>query len=277
MINYAMQGQSLVEELIAHSTQPSGTIIFSEAATKRLYSALAEYLNKTLEKTVGVAGRKLSAEDLIRFIELNRKNPVTSEKGVTNDNTLLWLYALTKFIEPEIVVESGVYHGKSLWLLRQAAPNATIYAFDINLKNLKFRDNSIKFYENDWSTIGITGGPKTLCYFDDHINNCLRIKQAFERKFVHLVFDDSPCTTNLKHFRYPGVPTAQMLLDEWLRDGDELIWIYNDTPVRYIYRESHTREARNIVNFILPLPSLGNFLGRTFNSLHSTYVKLHSS
>jgi hypothetical protein len=224
---------------------------------------------------LNLLGKNLQTEHIYEFFELKKRSPVMSDSGVTNDTTLIWLYALTKFIDPEIIVESGVYLGKSLWMLRQAAPNAEIHAYDISLKQLRFTDDTIHLHEDDWQTDEkIIGTPRSLCYFDDHINNCQRMMEAHARRFTNLIFDDSPCTMNLKHFRYPGVPTAQMLLDDWLQDGDKFIWDYKGTQVEYTFREPDKQGIDPLLDRIFPLPSLHQFLGINYSNLNSTFVKL---
>lgn len=171
-------------------------------------------------------------------------------------------------------VESGVYICRSLWTLRKAALGAKLYAFDIHFKFLKFKDASIEYIETDWSKVDIkTKSENDLCYFDGHINNCLRIKQAHERGFKHLIFDDSPSGMNLHHFRFPGVPTAQMLLDKNLMEGDVITWPFKDKLLRYTYSESHTYNVHDLIDKITVLPTLNKYAGRE-GSDHFVYVRL---
>ena len=142
MSHYSLQNQSLVKEVVLQEHNKSNDINFSSSVEQRLYSSLTKFFN-CIFRELNLLGKNLQTEHIYEFFELKKRSPVMSDSGVTNDTTLIWLYALTKFIDPEIIVESGVYLGKSLWMLRQAAPNAEIHAYDISLKQLRFTDDTI--------------------------------------------------------------------------------------------------------------------------------------
>ncbi len=217
---------------------------------------------------------ELEIKDLLDFLTFYNDNPARDGAGATRYNNLLWLFIFCRCLRPEIIVESGVYIGRSLWTLRKASPGAELYAFDIDLKRLKFHDDSITYREMDWSQYEVQAKSRNdLCYFDDHINNCLRIKQAYERGFKHIIFDDSPSVMNLHSFRFPGVPTAQMILDNNLKEGDVITWKWQDKILRYTHSESYTFAVRDMIERIVVLPNLVKYTGQE-GSEHFVYVHL---
>ena len=216
----------------------------------------------------------LSVNDLKEFRTSYWQNPAREGQGATRYNSLLWLFIFCRCLKPALVVESGVFIGRSLWTLRKADPHSKLYAFDINLKTLKFKDTTIEYKEMDWSQSDIKAKSENdFCYFDDHINNCLRIKQANERGFKHLIFDDSPSVMNLHLFRFPGIPTAQMLLDNNLKEGDVITWKWRDKFLQYVHSESYTYDVRHLIDKIVVLPDLKKYTGKS-GSDHFVYVRL---
>jgi len=271
---YSMKEMSLVKEI----ENDKNRIILGKVLTnKNLNNILIESLMKFINdyfREIGLIGSEITLNDVIEFNNAYNCNPSKNSSGGTRYNDLIWLISFCKHLNPKIVIESGVYSGKSLWMLRKAVPIPKLIAFDLHFKQLKFKDESIHFIESDWSMLDTKAvSNNDLCYFDDHINNCLRIKQAYEKGFKHLIFDDSPSVMNLHRYRYPGVPTAQMLLDNNLTDGDEISWLWKDKFLKYVYKESDTFEVGKLIDKIIVLPSLKKYTGIDEAS-DFVYVKL---
>jgi hypothetical protein len=273
---FAMRNASLIDASPSESrplpADRDGVVL--EAGTRlKIAAKLARFLESTIRAAAPARGG-LSADDLDAFARICDRNPAAEEKGSTRTDSLLWLFAFCRCLRPEVIVESGVRAGRSLWTLRNAAPDAVLYAYDIRLDRMAFRDESIRYRETDWSRDEIRAKSEfDLCYFDDHINNCLRIQQARERGFRNLVFDDAPSVMNLGRFRFPGVPTAQMILDDDLEEGDAVVWTRGEETLRYTFSEAHTYGARDLIERIVVLPDLVKYTGRD-GSDHLVYVRL---
>lgn len=273
---FATMDASLIEAAPSKDQPPSagrdGVVL--EAGTRlKIAAKLAHFLESMIRAAAPVRGG-LSAADLEAFAQVAERNPAPEEKGATRANSLLWLFALCRCLRPEIVVESGAFAGRSLWTLRKAAPDALLYAYDVRLDRLAFRDESILYRKMDWSQDDVRAKSDfDLCYFDDHINNCLRIKQAQERGFRNLVFDDAPSVMNLGRFRFPGVPTAQMIMDNDLEEGDAVVWMRGEETLRYTFAEAHTHGVRDLIERIAVLPDFVKYTGRD-GSDHFVYVRL---
>ena len=234
----------------------------------------ADYREPHRRRLVGVVDAALRAigldppADLSAAIEeyeeLDRENPGAGLGGSTAYNSRLWLFLVVRCLKPRVVVESGVFVGASLWTLRRAAPDARLVAFDTSLKKLTFTDPSIELVEDDWTTTDIRAeGPTDLCYFDDHVDNAQRMLQAHERGFRHIVFDDCPGVATLCHYRYPGVPTARMVMDTDLRDGQVFTWQRDGLSLQYTYDAADAQRARKLVTELHEFPSLRPYTGRT--------------
>lgn len=269
-----MKNSSLVEEVpgFEQSAFP-GPVLLGDDLKNRISADLKHFIDLFMTG-LNIDSRGLTIGDIEDFFTSYPRNPAREGTGSTRYNSLLWLFLFCRVLKPAVIVESGVYIGRSLWTLRKASPDAQLHAFDINLKPLKFHKENIKLKEMDWSQSDVTAkSGNDLCYFDDHINNCLRIKQAKEKGFKHLIFDDSPSIMNLSHFRFPGVPTAQMLLSDNLSEGDVISWKWRDKVLRYVHSESNTYGVREIIEKIVVLPGLETYTGRE-GSAHFVYVQL---
>lgn len=218
-------------------------------------------------------GERDYKRDILDFLEGCEANPALGHQRTTSAGSLLWLFLLVRTVDPRVVVESGVFKGASLFTLRSASKDAAIYAYDVDLSNLMYAHSSISFHEGDWSEDFPTPqGPSDFCYFDDHINNCLRTRQAYDLGFRHLVFDDSPEIGQLHKWRFPGVPTIQMVMNETLQPGEYVEWVWKNKKLRYTFQEADTHGVKDIVEQAIELPRLDAFTGQP--SGIQTYVRL---
>lgn len=168
-------------------------------------------------------------------------------------------------MNPKVIAESGVFFGSSLFTLRHAVPLAKIFAFDVNLDKLLprlERLQGVHYYPHDWGTDNVRAeGPSDFCFFDDHVNNCLRIRQAYDRGFRHVVVDDAPDLGEIHDFRYPAVPTVSMIENDKWSDGDSVEWNWNGRRLRYTFRTADTFGAKEIIEEIYRFPSLKRWTG----------------
>jgi len=192
------------------------------------------------------------------------------QQGSTSLGGLLAVYFLARKLSPRVIIESGVFVGASLHALRSGAPDAKIFAFDVNFGPLKYRDESITYLETDWVEAGRFDGEGGFAFFDDHINNAERILQAREMGFRYLLFDDAPKMGEITQYRYPGVPTVPMIMDEDL-GAYSIGWKHGENLLRYDHNPESCKLARALVDIAIPFPDLrpiGLFVG------HKWFVRL---
>jgi len=191
------------------------------------------------------------------FWDFYRKRPVKDNTGGGGIKPNYWLFMLSKLLAPELVVESGVWKGQTSWLLRQANTAAEIHAFDINLKNLEYKDNTVFYHEHDWmSSYIINKAPdKGLVFFDDHVNQSRRVREAYERRFKWLVFDDNVPTDLIYRVGVPALPNIRMLFDSQLREGDIITWEIKGKVYSYVFKEEDTFGVRELIDYHLVFPT----------------------
>jgi hypothetical protein len=206
------------------------------------------------------------------FLGLYPQRPVRSNTSGSGFHNCFWLYLTLQHLDPELIVESGVWKGQTSWLFHRACPEATIHSFDINLRHLTYKTDAIRFHEMDWRDFDFdrVDPGRSVCFFDCHVNQAKRIREAYDRGFRRLLFDDNPPVHKLYSFGTPGLPTVDMLLDDTVKPGEEIVWTKNGVERRYLYNEEDEYRARGLVANYAVFPDVGGatrYGGFTFLSL----------
>ena len=269
---FDMSAASLVEVLgQVDPAEPVDAYYASPALHLRHLNELLEVMRGYLRK-IGVSDR-IGVGDLMAYFDVRRSNPAFGILGTTPGNLTLWLFLLVRALKPKVVVESGVYMGSSLFSMRCASPEPKMYAFDLDFSKLLFKTDTVDFREHDWGTDQVKAeGPTDLCYFNDHINNCMRIRQCWERGFKHLVLDDTPDLGEIQTYRFPALPSVSMIANDKFKDGDTLEWVLNGHRLRYVFRTEHTFGAKELIEHCHPIPHIRLWTG--LQDSNAYYVKL---
>ena len=274
-MNYDMHSVSLVQDIGTAVPEPP---FIKYRANLALHARnMQELLNcvHDFTTTIGLLG-SVTASDLDDYFRTMSHNRAFGIRGTTPGNGTIWLFLLARILNPKVIVESGVFHGSSLFTFGNAIPNAKIFAFDIDFSRLLARLKDVDYRQHDWGTDNVRAeGPSDLCFFDDHINNCMRIRQSYERGFRHVIVDDSPDLGEIHQFRYPAVPTTSMIENDKWNDGDVVEWNWNGRRLRYTFRIADTFGVKDLIEGIYRFPSLKRWTGME-DAFHY-YVKLKSS
>lgn len=153
-----MQSQSLVQsvEKFENKDRPFGYVRMNWGLRDRLLNQLSNHVDHLLKERFKLKNQRDLEKDIEDFYELLKENPARGKThGATGNGKALWLHLLARQLQPDTVVESGVYVGRSLYTLRKAAPSAALYAFDVSFDPLQFRNDSIHYHECDWSNIEV--------------------------------------------------------------------------------------------------------------------------
>jgi hypothetical protein len=269
---YDMAAASLVEDLGPVDPNQPAEPYGATAALGMRHSTELLLEVKRFVTEIGLPGT-VGLGDIHAYFEVKRQNPGYGQAWTTPGNLSFWLFQIVRALQPQVMVESGVLRGSSLFTLRCASPAAKLYAFDLDFSNLAFRADSIDYRERDWGTDQVRAESVTdLCYFNDHINNCLRIRQCWERGFKHLVLDDSPDLGELQAYRFPAIPTVAMVANDKVRDGDAIDWVWQGRRLRYVFKTEHTFGAKDLIDHCHPIPAVRRWTGLPDSTAY--YVKL---
>jgi hypothetical protein len=168
-----------------------------------------------------------------RFLEIYCQRENQDNVGGSGFHNSFWIFLTVRALNPELIVESGVWKGHTTRLLGQACPNATIHGFDIDLTKVEYHDSRARFHQQDWSTfdLGKINPDKSIAFFDCHVNHARRIIEAQARGFKHVLFDDDPPVHKLYSYGAPAFPTATMLRNGIPAALSEVKWIWHGQEV----------------------------------------------
>lgn len=171
-------------------------------------------------------------------------------------------------MQPEAVIESGVWKGHTTWLFRSVLPQATIHSFDISLKQLVYKDTNTIYHENDWGGNDFTSlDPlKTLVFFDDHISHAQRVSEAYSKGFKYLILDDGVNILQGYELLRPAFPTIQMFFDPALSYGKSYNYSFKDQVFTYYHSRETIEAAKALVDDYL-------VLGNTYTAVTLVILK----
>ena len=73
--------------------------------------------------------------NLKEFSILYQDRPILDNQGGQLSAQLFYSWFVAKMMQPEIIIESGVWKGQGTWAFENASPNSTIISLDPYLKN----------------------------------------------------------------------------------------------------------------------------------------------
>ena len=110
---------------------------------------------------------------LDEFSALYAKRPISDNQGGMQAPHMFAVWFMARKLQPDLIVESGIWKGQSTWLLEQACPAAKLISIDLHLGYREYISGTVTysdrdFCEQDWSSLPITD--RSLVFFDDHQN-----------------------------------------------------------------------------------------------------------
>lgn len=134
------------------------------------------------------------------FRKLYEERPVKDNTGGMKSSHLFAFYCALKELQPNLVIESGVWKGQGTWFIRKALPDADIMSFDIDFSPLEYKDDDVQYLKRDINTVDwiefFKDNPektpeKTLLFLDDHQDFSERLYFFDDAPFKHVVVEDN--------------------------------------------------------------------------------------
>jgi hypothetical protein len=131
--------------------------------------------------------------DLNTFCKIYATRPIQDNSGGMGFNHSFALWKMLRVLNPDLIVESGIWKGHSTWLIETTLPNAKIISFDTSLELREYFSPAATYSEGDfqfydWSSENLEN---SLIFFDDHQNSYSRILLAYFFGFKRLIFEDN--------------------------------------------------------------------------------------
>jgi hypothetical protein len=143
----------------------------------------------------------ITPQHISDFLEMYKNRPISDNAGGMNSQHCFWVWYYLTTIQPEVVIESGIWYGQSTWLIEQVCPKARIISIDPRLDFRKYISprveyTTVDFNRHNWTAILGESCKKTLAFIDDHQDNFKRLEYAYVHKIPHMIFEDNYPTTH---------------------------------------------------------------------------------
>jgi hypothetical protein len=224
-----------------------------------LIEELAGYADQFFSLDLFPSSMQADTKSLISdFFNMYTNRNLTDNTHGSGFHNAFWIYLFARILNPELIVESGVWKAHTTWLLEQACPEATIFGFDRNLKHVEYDNLKATLIESDWGSFKFPkfDPEKAFIFFDCHVNNALRILEARDKGFKHLLFDDNPPVHKI-FSHIPGIPTAAMLDSGLGIDQPEIKWVWNDKEVTRSIDVEQAKKAKDLIKVHQVFPDVG--------------------
>lgn len=198
-------------------------------------------------------GTKLSLAEAAtiveNFLDVYRNKPFLDNQGGSPFTNALAVFFSIRVLKPKVIVESGVWKGMTTYLMHKANPDAKIHCFDLSFGKLEYRCPMAEYHEHDWGKYEFTEeiSADDVAFFDCHVDHSLRILEAHKKGFRKLIVDDNPPLHKLYSFGLPPFPTADMILNEDLKDGEKIRWVWNTKNKEYTVDGKRFNEAKSLL------------------------------
>lgn len=266
---FGAMGLQVVKPCLDFDSRPTGH------AEQRMVNALAAAFDAWREQTtIWPLARDADTEAAVaRFYADYLESPFRDQGGGSRFNNLLWLHLIARASRPSVIVDSGTYRGASAWAFATALPGCPIYSFDVDLSSLARRVAGVTYVEQDWALHDLGGHDlaNSLAYFDDHIDQGRRLREAADRGIARLVFDDDFPVTSFALMAHDGaaLPKIAFILDEALDGIDAVTWIHRSREHRWPVDQTLMRGLRARIAAAERLPNTSLITG-----IHQTPYRL---
>jgi len=146
---------------------------------------------------------QITKGDILEFLSVYSSSPFIHNQGGIESAQAFWLWYHLKKVDPLVVIESGVFHGGSTWLIEKTCPSAKIISIEPALNRIKYKSPNARYTTTDFNNIDWTsmlGGKdvclRTLAFIDDHQDNYKRLQHAYSHSIKHMIFEDNYPTTH---------------------------------------------------------------------------------
>ena len=131
-------------------------------------------------------------DELNIFLKIYPNRPIKTNDGGMMFPHMFSVFFILRKLQPEFIIESGIFRGQSTWLIENSLPNAKILSIDINLDQRKYISKKAEYSNLDFKYHNFLRIPKnTLVFFDDHQSHLERIKECKFFDIKNIIFEDN--------------------------------------------------------------------------------------
>jgi hypothetical protein len=139
-----------------------------------------------------ILSREELRDGVLEFARMYKERPIVDNAGGMMIPHMYAIWCMLKKLQPDIVVESGVFKGQSTWVIDQACPAARKICFEPRLHYIVYKSKNAEYYDIDFLDYGEDfSGTRAVAFFDDHQDALPRIKHCKWLGIRELIFDDN--------------------------------------------------------------------------------------
>lgn len=129
---------------------------------------------------------------LDEFIKIYENRPIKNNKGGMQFSHMFYFFFILKKINPDFIIESGVYKGQSTWLIENTSPNSKILSIDIDLSQREYISEKATYSSKDLKFQSLKEiSPNSLIFLDDHVNHLDRLIDVDLLNIKHIILEDN--------------------------------------------------------------------------------------
>ncbi|MEN9205657.1 MAG: hypothetical protein Q6K70_07610 [Thermostichales cyanobacterium DRC_bins_46] len=191
-------------------------------------------------------------EMVARCWQIYQRRPFVNSGGMMFATALAYATFLQR-VQPNLVIESGIWRGFSTWWIEQLFPDTQLICLDpvlmmpLDLGQI-YRSPRAAYSTHDFSCITLPeiSREQSCAIFDDHQNALPRLEQAWNLGIPSVLYDDNlsqptyhTTLTHLIQRRDPILPTLFAMVEEYfvfpplvgpVPEGCPLAPLYEDLP-----------------------------------------------
>lgn len=132
-------------------------------------------------------------EHLEEFNKLYNERPIKDNNGGMKSPHMFHAWFVVKKLQPEYLIESGVWKGLGTWFFEQASPKTKIISIDPNPINRIYTSPKVEYLTQDFLNSTWENLPKdtTLIFLDDHQNFWDRLIHCYNLGFKKIMVEDN--------------------------------------------------------------------------------------
>ncbi len=131
-------------------------------------------------------------QSLDEFAAIYANRPIRDNAGGMHAPHMFATWFMVRRLNPDLIIESGVFKGQGTWLLERACPDARLICIDINLAQRQYISDRATYSDRDFDLHDwADASDRTLAFFDDHQNARVRLQQCHWHGIRHAMFEDN--------------------------------------------------------------------------------------
>ncbi len=146
----------------------------------------------------GLLFQEEEQEDRLQhFVETTwQRRPFAQNPGGMSLEACFFLHEILALIAPQTVIESGVWHGMTTYIIDSITKVKNIHCFDPVVTNMDFiyyQSPKARYYSLDWASSIFSQIPADNCLaiFDDHQDHMERLCLSFLRGIRYVVLENN--------------------------------------------------------------------------------------